>query len=393
MLRNTIILLLSLLLLGCSHKKPFSISGKVKGGRELTFKLFIYGPDGRSTETVASRSGNFDFSQNMPEDSKPRFIEIYTNDMRLVGLASVVQGARLSVTIDPDDFKGFRISVDNENKEDGDPDNFNSTLGTWLSSVKTIDNKTIADFVTRNPGNPAAYAILINLYDASKNPAEAFALLNKLKPSARPPYYDNGFETLLGQQTTVKDKVEAADLLCAADTIFHYNPADYKTTFIAFTVENPFRSDSIVPVLQEMAKDAKKSELLVMEHHLVGDTVSWRRMLRTDERNINQRIADKEREKELEKQKEKEKESKNTKAVSRLVTVNTDGKQTADNTKELPKEKVKWTSVWTGPGVSSPFVENFAIPTLPYFIVADSKGGIRYAGPSLQTARDSLKTK
>lgn len=374
--------------MGCSHKKPFSITGKVEGGRELTLKLIVYSPDGTRNESVATRSGNFDFSDNMPEDSKPLYIEIYTADMRLIGLASVVQGSELSVNLDPQGMAKYRVSVTNKEKDEGDPEGFNSTLNDWLSSVKTIDNATIADFVNRNPDSPAAYAVLTTMYDASKNPAEALRLYNKLSPSARPGYYNNGFESLLGQQEKVKKQVESAQLLCAADTMFAYNPADYKTTFIAFTTESPYRTDSIVPALQDLAKDARKSKLMVMEHSLAGDTVTWRRMLRSDERNINKRIADKELEKE--KEKEKEKNAKEDKPGRRVVNVSTDGKQPVEKPKELPKEKVKWTSVWTGPGVSAPFAENFAIPTLPYFVVADSKGNIRYAGASLQTARDSL---
>lgn len=351
----------------------------------------IYGPDGKRSQAVATRSGNFEFSENLPEESEPLYIEIYTNDMRLVGLASVVQGSELSVNINPQGIKGYKINITNKDKADGDPNSFNSTLNDWLSGVKTIDNTTIADFVNRNASNPAAYAVLTTLYDASKNPEEAKKLLDKLSPGARPSYYNNGFDAMFGQNTAKKDLIEAFDLLCAADTMFRYNPSNYNATFIAFTTENPYRTDSIVPALQEMAKDARKSRLLVMEHSLAGDTVTWRRMLRTDERNINKRIADKEREKELEK--EKEKNAKDDKPGRRVVSVSTEGKQPVEKTKELPKEKVKWTSVWTGPGVSAPFVENFAIPTLPYFVVADSKGNIRYAGPSLQTARDSLKTK
>lgn len=352
----TTLILSAALLMSCSGKKQFRMAGDTVGGKEITFRVVMYTPRGVETEVLATRSGHFEYAHPVPDADHPVFIEFYTHDYKLLGLAMATGGSKLDITLDADGFGGFRVtdSNDENQKAFGDP------LNRLLSESKTTDNAAIAEFVKTHPDSPASYALLTTLYDCGDDKRTARGLMESISAEARPAYYDNGFATLLAVGAGAPDVVPATAMLCAADTIFDYDPKSYGATLIAFTVDNNERSDSVVPRLQELGKDSKKKEILVLEHSLAGDTTAWRRMLRND------RLALRRRE------------------VRRQEELNPGRKA------DVKEPTLDWVSVWTGNNTSAPFANNFDIGGLPYFVVVDRKGRVRYGGPSMAAAADTL---
>ena len=347
----------------CSGESSYKISGQVSGNKEITLRLLIYGPDGRASEVIASPSGKFQFERKTPEgyDDMPAYIEIYTHDYKLIGLVEARGGDELNLKINPDGLSGFSVT----SKGKSAPDSFNNLLNLWLQETETINNETIADFVSSNSASPVAYAVLSTLFDSASESSRAALLFSSLSDAAVPGYYNNGFASLIDHAVTAPQKVEGATFLCEADTMFEFNPNNYKRVFIAFTTDNAHRTDTIAPALQKLS-ETSKSKTLIMEHNLSGDTLTWRRSLRNDARNFT-----------VAKSAENSNESKAP-------------NQSNKNNRKEQKEKVKWVSVWTGAGPAAPFASRFNINHLPYYVVADSTARIRYSGSDLDAARDTL---
>ena len=341
-------------LLSCSEKKGFKITGDVNGGKEITLRLVMYGTDGISTDAVATTSGHFEYKNNLPESGKPVFIEIYSNDYKLLGLLSVSDGSDVKITVDPENFAKFRLNYG----DSVDPDDFGKTLNEWLESVTTVNNETIEKFVRSNTKSSVAYALLSTLYDSSENPGTAYNLLSLIQPDAKPGYYDNGFALLNSGFAKNPETLESFEMLCSADSFFYVEPTAYKGAFVAFTMPDELRKDSVVPVLHELGKDAGKKHILVLEQSLSGDTITWHKAVSGDLVRLKQEQA----------------------------------KDNSSGQSETPKIKeINWISVWTGIGPGAPYANRFNITALPYFVVADSTARIRYTGTSISAATDTLK--
>lgn len=350
----TLIFALALIFSSCSGSNKYRLSGETVGKKEITLRLVIYTPEGVKSEVLATRSGRFEHEGTVPATDKPVFIEIYTNDYKPLGLAMAQKGSEIDVTVDPAGFHGFRIK-DRNNKGN---DSFNAILNDWLLETDAVNNSSIEEFVARNSESPVAYAVLSTLYNARENPFRGAELLGSLSADARPLYYTGSFETLVGNISDYPERITEASLLCEADTMFRLVPENYRKILIVFTEDNEFRDDSIVPYLQKTGENAIKNKTLVLEQYLSIDTTMWRRKLKTD--------------------------------LRRMSRVSDDAEMNLDIDSQTKEIKRNWISVWAGPGVSAPFANRFHISQLPFYVVADSTGLIRYNGPSAVAASDTL---
>ena len=334
----------------CFGDKEFKITGNTKDGRDLTFRVVSYSPEGVKTDVLATRSGYFEYTGKAPDNDKPVFVEFYTNDYTLLGVAEVIEGKTTDVKLDRKGIKGFVASTEGDN----DPKSFNRTLKNWLSTVKKIDNSVIEKFIKENPQSAVSLALLSTLYDSSSDPGKAYALLAKISPEGRPGYYNNGFtELVLPIADAPKEAVEVRGF-SNADSVMTVTPKKYKATFIAFTGDGKLRSDSVVPALRRLSVNARSAKKLVLEHNLSNDTVTWKRSLRDD--------------------------------ATKRVTVNRDEEGRETTKIETVNNPVTWVSIWSGPGPSAPGANSYPITQSPYFVVADSAARVVYSGVSVSAA-------
>lgn len=338
---------LLLIAAACSESNSVAIKGETADKREMTLRFVTYTPAGVRSEVIATPSGKFEYSLPLGNTDLPAYIEVYSNDYTLLGLASARKGDELVMTVDANGLAGFKLSQ----KNDDGHDSFNETLNEWLATVKHIDNDAIARFVTANKDNPAAYAVFSTLFNARVEPSEAKKLYSLLSDRARPAYYNNGFATMLDKALVAPSHIAPDTLLCAADSMTVINPKDHKASFIAFVLNDHMRTDSVIHTLQQFGKQAARKNLLVLEHNLCDDTTMWRRSHRGD-----------------------------------LSQIKVRQRQQQDTKIKNEDQRTYWTSVWTGPGVGAPFADQFNITALPFFVVADSTARIVYSGTSLAKA-------
>lgn len=305
----------------CTDSNRVILTADTTDGRDLTIRAVTYAPDGVRTAMLATRSGHCEWTEKLPdtENPQPIYIELYTNDYRLLGVVSATAGDKIKLTLDPVSMEGFSI------ERDGDSAEFDTAIADFLNSAKgKIDNKKIGSFVRKYPSNVASYAILTTLYDASADPGSAVDLLDIIRPEAKPSYYDNGFVTLASGIANRPTHLSSYSVLSLGDSIVNIEPRKHKLTLIAFTGSEDMHADSVVPLLRRLSR--KPGRNLIVEHNLMPDTIAWHRSARRD--------------------------------------------------------TASWTSVWSGPGTGALGVAQHGITTLPHYVVADSTGLILYAGTS-----------
>lgn len=358
-LKYFVLLVLGICLTGCSGRNQIKITGDTIGGKEMTLRLICYTPDGVRSEVLATRSGHFEYSIQVSKSKIPVFIEVYTNDYKPLGMAMAEGGDNLRLTVDPAGVNGFRFE-NNDNKIASD---YAGRLASWLKSVKNINNTSVGEFVRSNSDSPAAYAVLTMLFDAAADTLHISPeLLNGISSDYRPEYYNNGFVTLLGATASgdIQNKYLPVTLLSNADTLMDIDASRHDASIIVFTGAENNYSDSIGTFIHNIVRKVAGRNIMVLEHNLAQDTVTWHRTLRQYVRSINKDAR--------------------VKAVE-------DGRKPTD-VKEL--EKIDWTSVWSGPDVSAPGVREYSVTSLPYFVVTDSTGTIIYNGADYIKAEKEL---
>lgn len=328
------------LLTACSEAS-FRLSGSMSDVRDQTLRLVIYDPDGVRTEALATREGKFEYKGKLRKDALPSYVEIYSHDYKLLGIAAVAAGHDVDVVVDPKELLRFRAV-----NADSDGPQFNTQLTDWLKATAEINDSAIAAFVKSHPASVVSLALLSALYDSAANPRQAYDLLKSLEPTGRPAYYDNGFLTLMQQFGDAADHIVEGTMYCSADTMFNLTHDKYRAILIAFTQENDeVRGDSVVPTLSRLAPAAKSARKLVLEHSLAQDTLTWKKMLQGNDKTYTQ-----------------------------------------NDTTNRRRSKAIWPSVWTGPGPAANYARDYAISAIPYYIVADSTGAITYRGTSASAA-------
>lgn len=316
-----------LTLSACSDSHRATVIADITNGSDITLRAVTYSPEGVTTALLATRSGHCEWQVTVPSGDSdvvaPVFVELYTNDYRLLGVFSALPEEEIKLTVSPSGIEGFKI------ERSSGANDFDSALNEFLSSVKgKVTNDQIERFVRRHPSNVAAYSVLTTLYDAADNPGAAVDLLAVLRPEAKPGYYDNGFATMASVVADRPARLSAYSVLSFGDTIVNINPQQHTKTLIAFTADEAVHKDSVVHLLATVSR--RRGNNLVVEHNLLADTITWHRSVRAD--------------------------------------------------------SATWMSVWSGPGVGAPGVGVHGIARLPHYVVADSTGLILYAGASATAA-------
>lgn len=316
----------------CKEDSKMVIKGEMTDGKDVTLHLVMHYPDRVVDEVIATRQGSFEFTAPAKETGDV-MVEVFSHSYRLLGVVMVDNSLKVTMKID----------AQNPTRFSADGNEFNRAYSDFLADNReNIENRNaeavnaaVAAYIRHNPESKVATVLMTTIYDASLNPAEAAKLFNCISEDARPDYIAVGYSDLVAGIGKAKaDTVEAVTLLSSKDSLVRLDPTEYRATFIAFSTDDPERGDSIKTTLREVSRRAGRRGLVV-DHLLSSDTLSWKRQLRRD--------------------------------------------------------TATWISVWSGMGVSSPGADRFAIPSLPYFVVADSAGRATYRGTSATAAATAFK--
>lgn len=335
-MKNPLIILAALcigFLASCSDNDRFRVNGTIEGKPTMNLRASYYADGAYRSVITAVRNGEFEFFASA---SQPALLEITDYDYHSLGRLLVQNGNTYNISIDPADPRAVKASGSEPNER------WSAFLRDNKTDLDADANSTVARYIHANPADIVSTLLLLTEYDSTINPVEADSLLRVIDPKAQPASLTEGYNFML--QRLVSERAFAPVMpfgyFDGADSLKTYNPRDSHLSIIALSNASAPRADSIVPMLRELRRLHKKSELAVLDISLDPDTISWRSSTRAD--------------------------------------------------------SARWTQAWATGGIAAPAVSSLGIPATPYFIVCDSVGTQIYRGPSAAGARaavDSLVRK
>lgn len=323
-LPHLLVLFAALLLASCSARDSFTVDGTLADGATMNLRVVYNGPDNVNNVLTAARDGKFGFKGQAPENGT--LVEILDNDYRRLAFFYAENGDKLKVTVDPSGKQPQQVEG---NDADG-------RLCEWLAKNARVMNgrdsrainAAVAAYVRGYSDDIVSTVLMAALYDARTDPAGAAKLLELIAPAARPAsMVQPAMLTLPGG--TAPAKVLPFNVFSSvSDTVVSFSPRKHARTLLVFS-QGVNTRDSIVTALRKFYRSRPKN-VGVLDVRFDTDTMQWRMAVRRD--------------------------------------------------------SVTWPAAWVAGAVSAPGIDRLAIPTLPYFIVADSTGAQLYRGTSLSRA-------
>lgn len=324
---NISIAIICLLTASCSNTSSFKIEGSVEGNANTNLRFVYAGDDVLNNVVTAARDGKFTFEGRSNE---PTMVQILDNEYNPIGFFYVENGDNLKIQISGQPPRLTAI----EGSE------VNDRLIKWLTDNAAVVNgkdpkrlnNAIKAYITAHTDDVVSTMLLVALYDASSNPAEARQLLEKINADARPSQIADGLSMGLERVSSAEatGKVQPIEYLSYADSMTTFKPSAHKRSLLVFNGETRSRADSLMTGL----RNAKNDGVYVLEFTLTTDTFNWHASVRQD--------------------------------------------------------STSWSHAWAPGGLGAPGISRLGISTLPYFIAVDASGRQLYRGPSLTAARRAL---
>ena len=318
----TLLLLCCMLLGACSGSGKFKVDGTVEGNRTMNLRVVYPGDDNVNSVLIAAREGKFLFEGHAPEGA---LVEIYDNDYRLMGCFYAKDGDELKVRLTPSN--PFAISVKgNEISERWcawNKENMSVLRGHNAAAV----NAAVAKYVKAHKADLLSALLIMSCYDAALDPAGASKLMASLDKAARP---NSLIAMWQGAHARVNDhavtaKVLPINYMDTRDSLRVFSVKGHRLSLLAFSSQKTGRKDSVLAPLKRLNGRVNMLDLSADE-----DTATWRRSYRSD--------------------------------------------------------SISWRSAWAAGSLCAPGIDRLGVPTVPYFIVADSTGRQLLRTPSVRRA-------
>ena len=330
---NVLMIMLLVLLTGCGNDEEFVIDCNIRGlgseGVEMT-----YINRGVQRAVFHPVDGKVTLRGSSAE---PVLVEVSTSDGRPLFTCIAANGDELDVKMDTDTPGKIEIKGNDASR---DYSRFISANDSLLRSgdVAAV-NRLVAEEVRSHPDRISSAAILVTCFNARGYELEADSLVNVLKADARPSGVVGAFPGKVGEQVSAdaRGPVKAITVYCGhqndRDTVIRYWPSSQSYTLIAVTGRN--KGDSVRKVLRTLTDSLHQRRFKALELCVMADSVAWELSIRRD--------------------------------------------------------SAKWMQGWLPGSVANPAIRNLQIPSVPFFIVANSMGRQVYRGHSLSAADDSIR--
>lgn len=317
--------LLACICTACSDNSKFVIKGTMTGNRTMNLRIVYPGNDNIYNVLTAARDGKFSFEGAAPDDGA--IVQILDNDFRLMANVYVQNGQELSVKVDPQSPYLTTIKG-NEVSERWCAWN-KQNIKTLQSGNAVAVNALVEKYVKAHKNDILSTLLMVTTYSAAVNPGGATALMASINKSVRPDVLIEAWNAgnMHLSQAAIKAKVLPINYMDNKDSLRTFSTKGKRVSLLAFSDQFSGRRDSIIPIIKKI-----HARVNLLDMSTDPDTMSWRRGVRVD--------------------------------------------------------SVTWSTAWAPAALSAPGVERLGIPSIPFFIVADSLGQQVYRGKSVSHAKE-----
>lgn len=314
------------LLAACGKSDKFTISGEIVGAPSMNLYMKYYGNAATLSAVTVAHAGKFEFTGH---SAKPTLVEIMDNESNTLACLYMANGDKAEILIDRNN--PFLVQVKAGSQANIDFASFaNENAQALAGSDHAKANSLIEEYISGNPESLAGAMLMAVAYDTRLNPTHADSVMRAVAETTGAGALLDGYLSTVSN-FAIPEEWERIDTLRYrprwADTTLYFTPAGKQPTLIVFSSERDQRRDSILPLLRKLDKEGKPR---LLDFMLTRDTIAWRSAVRWD--------------------------------------------------------SATWRQAWAPGGVYARDVEKLAIPSLPYYIVADTAGRQIYRGKNLGAA-------
>lgn len=314
----------------CGGADKFTITGEVVGAPSMNLYMKYYGNGSTLSAVTVVNAGKFEFTGHC---AKPTLVEILDNESNMLACLYMVNGDKARITIDR--RNPYLMQVAEGPQPNIDYAAFANENAQALSGPDhALANSLIERFITDNPQSQAGAMLMATAYDTRLDPTRADSIMRSVAELTATGSMLDGYLSTMSAFAIAPEHARIDTLRYRPrlmDTTYYFTPAGKKPTLIAFTTERDSRRDSILPHFRALTKDGK---VRVLDFMLCRDTITWRSAVRRD--------------------------------------------------------TATWEQAWSPGGIYARDVDKLALPSLPYYIIADTAGRQIYRGSSLAAALDTI---
>lgn len=324
-MRFLYLFIISILFVSCGGGEDFVMDGVIEGYGTRNINVIYHADGSYRNKIVTVIDGKFFFQGT---STKPVIVSLFSGEGRLLGRFVACNGDALSCAISLDSKYENKIEG---NKYNEDLTKFFAENKEFLSSSdRKRHNDVIEKYVVAHPDNLVSTVLLTTEYYTMGNEHKADSLLSLIEKEASPLYMTEGLISQLSRGLMVDKggKLPEIQFYTLSDTMFNYNANDYARSLLCFSDIGIKSGDSIVSIVKRLKNGVKS--LKIVDVSLAMDSIDWKN-------NVKQDTFD-------------------------------------------------WVQSWIPGQVLAESVDEFSIPSLPYFIVADSAGMAIYQGTSISEA-------
>ncbi|MDE6208043.1 MAG: hypothetical protein K2M55_09570 [Muribaculaceae bacterium] len=314
---------LLLLVAACTDTEQFRVNGTIDGNATMNLRVTYYADGAYRQLITAAREGKFEF---FGRSSHPTLVDIYDYDNHLLARLYAANGETFEVAVDRSRKLGAEISGNEVSER-------LARVYRDSADVFTADavraNAAVASYVAAHPSDVVSTLLMLTVFDASAAPLYADSLMASIDHDARPTAIVEGYNFLL--QRLVSEEATGAvtpfRYAMRGDSTAFFRPEDRPLSLLVFDRSGDYRSDSVAPALNRLARrHAKSLTILELDQEPYGSLVS------------------------------------------------------------VQPDTLRWTIARVPGGVAGQGIGRLGIPSEPYFIVCDSIGSQLYRGPHISVA-------
>lgn len=311
----------------CADGDKFTVRGSIDGDPTGNLRLVYYDRDALQTALTVSNQGKFECIIPL---TTPAILEIYDNDYRLLGRCLAEPGNKVDCRLMPSNpyLSTFEGTEVNQRLTEFYNANARALLGADA-------NSEIAEYVGQHRSDPVATVLLAGSFNSRNDGCLCDSLVRMLEGEALLPGMAEMLRlaTLVPGQAGRPSRVVPVTFIDRRDSLVSYNPRRQYLSLITVTDQQSGR-DSLIKILRALRRDYSVKQLAIIDYSVDADTLTWKVSTRRD--------------------------------------------------------TATWTQTW-GPGsLSAPALHKLAVPTVPFYIVADSVGTQLYRGKDLNEARQLI---
>jgi len=318
------------LLAACSDTKSIEIEGSIEGNPSMNIYVMYYADGSVHQGVIAANQGKFAFTVS---SARPMLITLMDNEYRTLGRVYAKGGEKIDMKIDR--ANPYKVSASGSEIMEQWTSAMAPIADRMRNATPTDRNKLIEEYITENPASKVSSLLMANFYDASIDPVHAAELMDSIAVEGMIPGMLDALATMNLRYARNPERIGKMRFRTLKDSLVVYDPAAKPLTLMAFSNDQHYRADSLVPQLKDLRRQYKPAKLDILDFQLSTDTFSWKRIIKPD--------------------------------------------------------SATWTQPWVPGGLLSVALDPLSIPALPYIIVADSAGNTLYRGSSIDQAKKTIE--